>query len=117
MSLDARLINDEGDVGKFTELEHLQHIPVQVGLGHLYPNVKHPDVIERQLAIIAPENVQLALDDVGCVAATGPGAEVTRLDLLPVVLLDVKHVHVVHPVGAIVPPKVVNLRVHQAPGR
>ena len=117
MSLDARLINDEGDVGKFTQLEHLQHVPVQVCLGHLHPNVKHPDVIKGELAIVPPKHVQLALDYVRGVAAAGPRAEVARLDLLPVILLDVEHVHVVHPVGAIVPPKVVNLRIHQAPGR
>ena len=89
---------------------------MQVGLRHLNANVQHPDVIERQLAVVSAEDVKLSLDDVGSVPTARSGPEVARLHLLPHVLLDVKHVNIVHPVGAVVPSEVVNLRVDEAAG-
>ena len=109
MSLDSGLINDEGDVGKFSQLEHLQHISVQVRLRHLDSDVEHPDVVEGQLAVIAAKNVQLTFHYVGSVPTAWPRPEITRLHLLPMILLNVENMHIVHPVCAVVPPEVVNL--------
>ena len=117
MSLDPRLVDYEGNIGEFAHLEHLQHVFVEVGLRHLNADVKHPDVVEGQLAIVATEYVKLPLDNVRCVPASRSRPVVTRLNFLPMILFDVKDMDVVHPMRAIVAAEVVNFRVHEAARR
>ena len=109
MSLDSCLINDKGDIRKFSCFQQIEHVSVQVSLWHLHSNVEHPDIIKRQLTVVATKHIQLSFDDIGCVSAAGPWSVVTCLHLLPVVLLYVKHVHIVHPVSSIIASEIVNL--------
>ena len=85
-----------------------------MGLGYLYADIKHPNVVEGQLAIVASEHVKLALYNIGCVTAARSRSVVTRLNFFPMILLDVKNMNVVHPMCAIVATKVVYFRVYEA---
>ena len=114
MSFYSRLVNDKGDIRKVSTLEHVQHVSVKVGLGHLDTDEEHPDVVEGELAVVASKHVQLSLYNVGCVPTAGSGSVVTRCDLFPMILLDVEDVHIVHPVGPVVPTEVIDLGVDQA---
>lgn len=108
MSLNSSFVYYECDIGELTCLQQIEHVAMQISLWHLDTDVKHPDVIEGQLAVVATKDVELALDNVGCVATARSWAIVTSLHLLPHVLVNVEHVHIVHPVGPIVPAKVIN---------
>jgi len=112
MSLDAHLVDYKGDIGKFAGVKQVEHVTMEVCLGDLHADVEHPDVIERELTVVAAEDVELAFDDVGGVTTPGPGSVLARLHFFPVALLDVVNVHVVHPVSTVVATKVVYLRVH-----
>ena len=85
-----------------------------MGLGYLYADIKHPNVVEGQLAIVASEHIKLALYNIGCVTAARSRSVVTRLNFFPMILLDVKNMNVVHPMRAIVATKVVYFRVYKA---
>jgi hypothetical protein len=87
---------------------------VKICLGYLYSNVKHPDVVKRQFTVITAKDIELTLYNIGSVAASRSGSIVTGLDLFPHVLVNVEHVHIIHPVSTIVPAKIVNFRVDQA---
>ena len=89
---------------------------MQVGLGHLYSDIEHPYVVEAELTIVAAKNIQLSLDYVGCVSAARTRSVVTCLHFLPVVLLNVKDVDIIHPMGTVVASKVVDFRVDEAAG-
>ena len=65
--------------------------------------------METQLTVVSTEYVQLTFDYISCVTAARSGSIVTSLDLLPVILLDIKDVYIVHPVGSIVSTEVVDL--------
>ena len=114
MSFDSRFVDYKGDVGELALLQHLQHVSMQVGLRDLYTDVQHPDVIERELAVVASEDIQLALDDISSVSTARPRSVITRLYLFPMILFDIKHMNIVHPVSAIVTSEIVYLRVNQA---
>ena len=90
---------------------------MQVCLWDLNADVQHPNVIEGEFAVVPTEHIELALDDIGGVSAARPRPKVARLHFLPIVLLNVKDVHIIHPVCSIVPSEVVNLRVDEAAGR
>ena len=111
MSFNTRLINDKDYVRKFSRLQQIQHVTVQVCLRYLYAYIQHPNVIEGEFAVVASEYIQLPFDDISGVPAARPRPKVTRLYLLPVILLDIEDMHIIHPVCPIVPSKVVNLGV------
>ena len=111
MSLNTLLINDEDYVGKIALLQQMEHVAVEVCLRDLNSDVQHPDVIEGEFTVVASEYIQLALDDISGVPAARPRSKVTRLYLLPIVLLNVKDVHIIHPVRPIISTEVVNLGV------
>ena len=90
---------------------------MQVGLRDLHANVQHPDVVEAQLAVVAPEDIQLTLYNIGRVPASGTRPVIASLNFFPMVGINVEHMDIVHPVGAVVAPKVVDLGVDQAPCR
>ena len=114
MSFDSRFVDYKGDVGELALLQHLQHVSMQVGLRHLHTDIQHPNVIEGELAVVASEDVQLALDDISSVSTARPRSVITRLYLLPMILFDIKHMHIVHPVSAIITSEIVYLRVNEA---
>ncbi len=82
---------------------------MKICLWHLNSNVEHPDIIERQFAVVAAEHIQLALHNISGVATSRSGAIVTGLHLFPHVLVDIEHMHIIHPMSAIVPTKVIYL--------
>ena len=108
MTFDSCFVYDEGHIRKISRVEQGHHVSVQVRLRHLHSNVKHPDVVEGELTIVAAEDVELALHDVCCVSAARTRSVVAGLYFLPMTLLDIVHVDVVHPVCAIVPAEVVD---------
>ena len=85
---------------------------MQVRLRDLHANVQHPDVVEAQLAVVTSEDIQLALHYVSRVPTSGTRPVIASLYFFPVVRINVENMDIVHPVGAIVAPKVINLRVH-----
>ena len=87
---------------------------MQVCLRNLNANIQHPYIIEGEFAVIASEYIQLPLDDISGVSAARSRPKVTRLHLLPIILLNVKYVHIIHPVCSIIPTEVVNLGVDEA---
>lgn len=117
VGLHFRVADDEGHVGEVFVLEHLQQVFWKLRLGHLDTYREHPDVVEAQFAVIAAEDVELTLHDVGCVPASGPRLKLARDYLLPVIVLNVKDVHVVHPVHAVVTTEIYDLGVNQASRR
>ena len=82
---------------------------MKICLWHLHTNVEHPDVVERQFAVVAAKHIQLALHNISGVAASRSGAIVTGLHLFPHVLVNIEYVHIIHPMGTIVPTKVIYL--------
>ena len=109
MSFDSRFVDYKGDVGELALLQHLQHVSMQVGLRDLHTDVQHPDVIERELAVVASEDIQLALDDISSVSTARPRSVITRLYLFPMILFDIQHRNIAHPVSAIVTSEIVYL--------
>ena len=88
---------------------------MQERLRHLDTNVKHPDIVEAELAVISTEHIELAFYNICRVAAARTRAVVASLHLFPVVGVDIEHMHVVHPVNPIVATKVIDLGVNEAP--
>ena len=82
---------------------------MEVRLWHLDANVQHPDIVERQLAIVSTEHVQLALYYIGCVTTAWSRPVIACLHLFPLTMLNVEDMHVIHPVCAIIAAKVVDL--------
>ena len=114
MSFNTRLINDKDYVRKFARLQQIEHVTMQVCLRNLNANIQHPYIIEGEFAVISSEYIQLPLDDISGVSAARSRPKVTRLHLLPIILLNVKYVHIIHPVCSIIPTEVVNLGVDEA---
>ena len=115
MGFDASVAQYESHVGEVFVVKHPKQVSRELRLGHLDADGQHPDVVKGQLAVVAAEDVQLSLDDVGCVSAAGPWFELGRGDLLPVVGVYVKHVHIVHPMDTVVAAEVDYFRVYQTP--
>ena len=82
---------------------------MQVRLRYLNSNIQHPNVVKTELTVITAKDIELSFDNIGGVSAPWSWSVVTCLHLVPMVLLDVKHVHIIHPMGSIIPSKVVNL--------
>ena len=80
-------------------------------LGNLYAYIQHPYVIKRELAVIASEDIELSFNDVGSVSTAGSWSIICSLNLLPMILFNVKHMHIVHPMRAIIATEVVYLGV------
>ena len=116
MGLDSCIADDECHVRKVFVLKHSQQIARELRLGHLHADGQHPNVVERQFAVVASEDVQLTLDNVGSVPAPRARFELGSRDLLPVVGLDVEYVDIVHPVHAVISTEVDDFTVNQAAG-
>ena len=117
MSLDSSFIYYEDNIGKFTRLQHTQHVSMQVSLWYLYTNIQHPDVVEGEFTVIAAKDIQLSLYNIGCMSTMWPWSVVTCLYFFPNVLFNVKNMNIVHPVSAIIAAEVVYFRVYKAPCR
>lgn len=76
--------------------------------------VEHPNVMEGEFAVVATEDVELALDYVGCVSASRAWFVLARLNLLPVICVNIENMDVVHPVHPVIPSEVVYFGVHEA---
>lgn len=114
VGLHLGVTHHECHVCKVLVLKHSQQILGHLRFWDLDSDRKHPNVVETQLTVVSAENVELSFHDVCRVSATRSGLELGGGDLLPVVGIDVKHVHVVHPVDTIVAAEVNDLRVDQA---
>lgn len=70
--------------------------------------------METQFAVISTEYVELALNYVCCVATTRTRFVVTRLNLFPMICLNIKHMNIVHPMHTIITSKVIDFRINKA---
>ncbi len=109
MPLYSSFVNYKCNISKLPCLQQIKHVAMEICLGHLHSNVKHPDVIERQFAVVTAEHIQLAFHYISSVATPGSGAIVTGLHLFPHVLVNIKHMHIIHPMSTIVPTEVIYL--------
>ena len=116
MCFDSGVAEDEGHVRGCFALQHPQKIARELRLGHLHADRQHPDLVEGELTVVAAENVQLALDNVGRVPAAGARFELGCGHLFPVIGLDVENMDVVPPMHAVVTSEVDNLAVDEAAG-
>ena len=107
MASDSMLTNHERHIRKLLALEQSEHLAWQRSLWYLHAYVKSPDIVKRELAVIPSKNVQLPLHYIGGVSTSWSRSVVSCLHLLPIIGLDVEHMHIVHPVHAIVPAEVV----------
>ena len=107
MTSNSVLTNHEGHIRKLLTLEQSKHLARQRCLWNLHTDVKSPYIMKRKFTIISSENVQLPLYYISGVSTSWPRSVVSRLHLLPIIGLDVEHVHIVHPVHAIVPAEVI----------
>lgn len=108
MGLHFCVSDHERDVCEVFVFENSEEILGQLRLRHLHANRQHPNVVEAELAVVAPEDVELPLDNVGSVPTARAGFEFSSDYLFPVVALNVENVHVVHPVHSIVASEVNN---------
>ena len=108
MGLELNISKDESHVREGPVFEHLNHVFNNSRFWYLHPYREHPDIIKRKLAIVASENVELALHDVCSVAASWARLVPIGLHLTPSVAVDIEDMDIVHPLNAIVPSEVVN---------
>ena len=98
---------DKGDICKYALLEHCLHVLHYCRLWHLDTYREHPDIVERELTIISSEDVELALHYVGSVPAARAWFVSVSLHLAPAVAINVKNVHIVHPLHTIIATEIV----------
>lgn len=109
MAFNSRITDDKSYICKVSTFQQLKHVFVQAGLRHLNSNVKHPDVVEAQFAVISSENIKLAFHNIRCMTTSGSGTVIARLNLFPMIRINVKDMYIVHPMNTIVATEVVNL--------
>ena len=109
MAFNSRITDDKSYICKVSTFQQLKHVFVQAGLRHLNSNVKHPDVVEAQFTVISSENIKLAFHNIRCMTTSGSGTVITRLNLFPMIRINVKDMYIVHPMNTIVATEVVNL--------
>ena len=98
---------DEGHVCKCTLLEHCLHVFHYCGFRDLDTYREHPDIVERELAIISSEDIELTLYYVSSVPAARARLVSVSLDLAPTVAINVKNMHIVHPLHTVIAPEIV----------
>lgn len=106
MAPDFTVADHKSHISKITRLKKSQHLFMQAWLRHLNPYIQHPDIVEREFTVIAAEHIQLTFHDIGGVTAARPWLVITCRNLLPVIGVDVKHMHIIHPVNTVITAKV-----------
>ena len=114
VSLEADVSQNKSHIGKGAVFKHRNHVLHQGGLWHLHTNWELPNIIEGELAIIAPKDIELPFYYVCCMAASRTRLVPIGLDFVPSVTVDVEDVNIIHPLNAVIASKVVDLRVDQA---
>ena len=109
MPLYSSFVYYKCNISKLPCLQQIKHVAMEICLWYLNPNVKHPDIIERQFAVVAAKHIQLAVHYISSVATPRSGAIVTGLHFFPHVLVNIEYVHIIHPMSTIVPSKVIYL--------
>ena len=75
----------------------------------LNPDIKHPNVMEREFAVVTTEYIKLTFYYVGCMATARSRSIVTSLNFFPMIRINIKNVHIVHPMDTVISSKIVNL--------
>ena len=98
---------DEGHICKYTLLEHSLHVFHYGRFWDLDPDREDPYIVERELAIISSKDVELPLHYVGSVPAASARLVAVGLHLAPAIAVDVKNVHIVHPLHTVIAAEIV----------
>lgn len=116
MRFHSGVAKDESHISEVFILQHPKQVSRELWLWHLNTDGQHPNIVERQLAIVSSEDVKLSFHDVGCMPATGSRLELRCSHFLPVIRLNIKDVHIVHPMDTVVASKVDYLGVNETTG-
>lgn len=113
MAPNPLISNYEGHICELTRLKERLHVLGKRWLWNLHPDIKHPVVVKAQLTVVASKDIELALHNVGSVSATRSGSILTCGHSVPVVVFDIEHMHIIHPMNTVISTEVVNLGVDQ----
>ena len=79
----------------------------------MHTNREDPNIIETKFAIVASKDVELALNDVCCVATSRAWFVPTSLNFIPAILLHIEYMNIIHPLNSIVATEIVNFGVYE----
>lgn len=114
MSFNLRVTYDKCNVSKIFTIKHFQKIFWHLWFWDLDSNWKHPYIIETEFTIISSKNVQLSFHNIGSVSASWSWFKFTACNFFPVVIFNIKDVHIVHPMNSIISSEIDNFWINKA---